>query len=366
MPRTDTISLPDDVESLRAMVVALQQQVASDQEALESKQKALESERSQNTTLKQLIAALEQELATLRRMQFGKRSAKLDEKIHQLELMLEDLGATVSDRPQTPEPEPERVAQRNRVRQSLPEFLPRETIEHGEQAACEQCGNTLTHIGEDISEQLEYVPASFRVIRHVRPKYSCACCQSIVQAPAPSRPIHRGYAGLGLLAHVAVAKYADHLPLYRQSAIYAREGVTLERSTLADWIGQICHLLRPLNNALNHYVMSGSKVHGDDTPVPVLQPGRKTTKVGRLWGYLRDDRPAGCDDAPAVWFSYSPDRKSKWRLEHLECWRLLQITRSMRWKTYCPGTWNYPVLQRDRRTLTMHRRLDKNSNWLVI
>lgn len=128
----------------------------------------------------------------------------------------------------------------------------------------------MSLIGEDVSEQLEYVPASFRVIQHVRPKYSCGCCDCIVQAPAPSRPISRGYAGPGLLAHVAVAKYADHLPLYRQSLIYAREGVILERSTLADWIGQICRLLRPLDDALNRYVMAASKVHGDDTPVPVL------------------------------------------------------------------------------------------------
>ena len=138
----------------------------------------------------------------------------------------------------------------------------------------------LKHLGEDVSEILEYVPARFKVIRQVRPKLACACCERIVQAEAPSRPIERGIAGPGLLAHVLVSKYCDHLPLYRQSEIYAREGVELERSTLADWVGGTSTLLAPLVEALRRHVMSATKLHADDTPVPVLAPGNGKTKTG--------------------------------------------------------------------------------------
>ncbi len=131
-----------------------------------------------------------------------------------------------------------------------------------------------------------------------------------MQAPAPSRPIDRGMAGPGLLAHVLTAKFADHLPLYRQSVIYAREGVELERSTLAKWVGESSALLAPLVEVLRRYVISADKLHGDDTPVPVLAPGTGKTKTGRLWTYVRDDRPSGSLDSPAVWFAYSPDRKT--------------------------------------------------------
>jgi transposase len=175
----------------------------------------------------------------------------------------------------------------------------------------------LSKLGEDVSEVLEYVPARFKVIRHVRPKLSCTKCDAIVQAQAPSRPIERGLAGPGLLAHVLVSKYADHLPLYRQAEIYAREGVELERSTLADWVGATSELLKPLHEALRRYAMSGHKLHADDTPVPVLAPGAGKTKLGRLWTYVRDDRPAGDVAAPAVWFAYSPDRRGEHPHRHL-------------------------------------------------
>jgi transposase len=179
----------------------------------------------------------------------------------------------------------------------------------------------LSKLGEDVSEMLEYVPASFFVVRHVRPKLSCTKCDHIVQAAAPTRPIARGIAGPGLLAHVLVSKYADHLPLYRQSEIYARHGVELERSTLADWVGGTSELLDPLVETLRRYVMAAGKVHADDTPVPVLAPGNGKTKTGRLWTYVRDDRPAGDTAAPAVWFAYSPDRKGEHPEQHLRQFR---------------------------------------------
>lgn len=155
------------------------------------------------------------------------------------------------------------------------------------------------------------MPASFRVIRHVRPKLACTGCDHIAQAPAPSRPIVRGLAGPGLLAHVLVAKFCDHLPLYRQSVIYAREGVDLDRALLADWVGASSALLDPLVEAVRRHVMTGTKLHADDTPVPVLAPGNGKTKTGRLWTYVRDDRPAASTVPPAVWFAYTPDRKGE-------------------------------------------------------
>jgi len=210
-------------------------------------------------------------------------------------------------------------APRKPARRPLPADLPRETETIApEHQACPDCGGTLRHLGEDVSETLEYVPARFKVIRTVRPKLSCAGCSQIVQAPAPSRPIDRGLAGPGLLAHVLVAKYADHLPLYRQSEIYGREGVELDRSTLADWVGGASRTLQPLVDALKKYVLGAEKLHGDDVPVPVLEPGNGKTKTGRLWTYVRDDRPAGSEAAAAVWFAYSQDRKGEHPAGHLQ------------------------------------------------
>lgn len=323
MPAPETAAaLPEDVAALQAMVAALREELTADRSALEA-------ERAQGRALREHIALLEQQLAALRRNRYGRRSERRDEqaddeKADGLELSLEDLEASAGELPALePEPEEEEAASpasprgQLRRRRTLPPELPRETIEHGVRDACSDCGGALTRLGEDVSEQLEYRPASFRVIRHVRPKYGCRCYQAVSQAPAPSRPIERGMAGPALLAHVAVAKFADHLPLYRQSVIYAREGVTLSRSTLADWLGQVSALLRPLDEALRRHVLGGAKVHADDTPVPVLQPGRGTTKTARLWGYVRDDRAAGEATPPAVWFAYSPDRKGRHPGEHL-------------------------------------------------
>ena len=255
-------------------------------------------------------------IAKLRRMQFGRKSEKLDRQIEQLELRLDELQATQAENtaashiPAGAAPIANVAAKP--ARKPLPEHLPREVRTYPpKQKACPDCGGELKFLGEDISEILEYVPARFKVIRQVRPKLACACCERIVQAAAPSRPIERGVAGPGLLAHVLVSKYCDHLPLYRQSEIYAREGVELERSTLADWVGGTSQLLAPLVEGLRRHVLSATKLHADDTPVPVLAPGNGKTKTGRLWTYVRDDRPAGDATPAAVWFAYSPDRKGE-------------------------------------------------------
>jgi transposase len=168
---------------------------------------------------------------------------------------------------------------------------------------------------------LEYRPGSFRLVRHVRPKLVCRRCERIVQSEAPSRPIARGLAGPGLLAHVLVAKYADHLPLYRKSEIYAREGVALDRSTLAGWVGGVCALLQPLDEALAKETFTAGKLHTDDTPVPVLAPGHGKTRTGRLWVYVRDDRTAGDSTPPMVLFRYSADRKGERPRAHLQSFK---------------------------------------------
>jgi transposase len=260
----------------------------------------------------------------LKRMHFGHKSEKLDRKIEQLELRLEELETTeIADPVAVPASAPEAGAMPNKpVRRPLPESLPRTTKTHApKHAACPDCGGKLRALGEDVAEVLEYVPSHFEVIRLVRPKLSCTCCERILQEAAPSRPIDRGLAGPGLLAHVIVSKFADHLPLYRQAEIYAREGIDLDRSTLAGWVGGVSRTLEPLVEELRRYVMSTSKLHGDDTPVPVLAPGNGKTNTGRLWTYVRDDRPAGDETAPAVWFAYSSDRKGEHPEGHLGSFR---------------------------------------------
>jgi transposase len=262
-------------------------------------------------------------------MKFGRSSEKLDQQIEQLELRLEDLETAEaakqsSEASSVPSSAP--APKRRPARKPLPAHLPRETQTHEPaQTACPKCGGQLDKFGEDVSEILELVPASFKVIRIVRPKCRCASCNQFMQEPAPHRPIERGLAGPALLAHVIVSKYSDHLPLYRQSEIYGREGVELERSTLAQWVGGASQTLEPLVDALQRYVLHASKLHGDDIPIPVLAPGNGKTSTARLWTYVRDDRPAGSTDAPAVWFAYSPDRKS----EHIEAALLLGLARRL-------------------------------------
>ena len=304
--------LPDleklDAEALRALV-------REQQEKLQSREDELQR-------LRLLILKLQ-------RLNFGRKSEKLGRQIEQLELQLEELQTNRSEsqpvsetQPETPVPTAAPAPATRPARRPLPAHLPRHKKTHEpKQTNCPDCGKDMKKVGEDVSEMLEYVPAQFVVLQQVRPKYSCPRCQRMVQAAAPSRPIARGLAGAGLLAHVVVAKYADHLPLYRQAEMYERIGVELERSTLADWVGGVSYALGPLVEALRQYVMKAGKLHADDTPVPVLAPGTGKTKTGRLWGYVRDDRPAGDTAPPAVWYAYSPDRKGEHPQQHLREFR---------------------------------------------
>jgi transposase len=265
------------------------------------------------------VESLRLQLEKLRRMLFGRSSEKVRQEIEQLELRLEDLESARAERLHSSEAPRATIAREPRGSRSLPDHLPREIERHlPEHDCCPECGGGLRLLGEDVSEVLERIPASYKVIRHVRPKYSCGRCQHIVQAPAPSRPLERAMAGPTLLANVLVSKYCDHLPLYRQAEIAARQGVELERSTLAEWVGGTSSLLQPLVEAVRRHVMAAEKLHADDTPFPVLAPGTGKTKTGRLWTYVRDDRPAGDQRPPAVWFAYSPDRKGEHPREHLK------------------------------------------------
>jgi transposase len=308
--------LPNDVEALKGLILKHSAALAERNATLAERNAKLEAAEALLLFQKLELEKLRFQIACLKRIKYGRSSEQLDRELTQMQLSIEDLEASLAAKPLEVRPAPKESSEKP-ARRALPEHLPREEIVHENPRACLACGGQLRPLGQDASEMLEYVPGHFRVIRHVRPKLSCAACQKIVQPEAPSRPIARGVAGPGLLAHILVSKYCDHLPLYRQSKIYARENIDLPRSTLADCVGGSSALLEPLVNALGRYVLSAQKIHGDDTPVPVLCPGRGTTKQGRLWTYVRDDRPAGSEDPPAVFFRYSPDRKGERPQAHL-------------------------------------------------
>ena len=311
--------LPDDPVALKAIILA-QRETAT---RLEASVKAYEA----------LVQALKVRIAKLNRQKFGRSSEKIEREIEQLELALEALEVKVAADDMRPDPEDaplpaaepdEALSQpRRRGKPRIADDAPREraVLDPGE--ACPECGGELRLLGEDISEMLEFVAAKLKVVETVRLKKSCRRCERIAQEPAPSRPIPRGMAGPGLLAHVLVAKYDDHLPLYRQGEIFARMGADIPRSTLIDWCGLATATLRPLAERIRQSVFSCGRLHADDTPIRVLDPSKKTNggnrgvKEGRIWTYLRDDRPWGGADPPAVAYLFSPDRKGEHPRRHL-------------------------------------------------
>jgi transposase len=249
---SDAIDLSDNSDDLRSMMAALQEQLAASKQALEAERAAYQATSSrlnaannglQLTALQ--IEKLKVQIARLRRMKFGQSFEKLTLQADQLELTLEDMEAEHAHALSVVEnnegAETPARARRKPKRSPLPDHLPRDEVIHPAPDAdgCSVCGGAMAKLGEDVTEVLDYVPGRFRVVRHVRPKLACGCCDAITQAEAPALPIPRGRASAGLLAHVVVSKFADHLPLYRQSEIYRREGVDLSRSTLADWLGQV-------------------------------------------------------------------------------------------------------------------------------
>jgi len=295
--------LPNNIEALKRLV--LEQQALIDQRQME-------------------IERLRLILARLQRERYGRSSEVLDQEIEQLELTLEEAEETHAAIQMKLDSERE-VPAAKPVRQELPSHLPREPKTHEAPVApgctCPDCGGALRAMGEDVTEVMERVPERFMVVQHIRPKFSCASCQKIIQAPAAKRPFAGGMAGASVIAHVLVSKFCDHTPLYRQNQIYARDGVEIPRSTQSEWVGQATALFNPLVNAVIRHVLGGYKVHADDTPVPVLCPGKGTTKTGRLWVYVRDDRNSGDHTPPAVVFRYSPDRKAIYPNQHLESFK---------------------------------------------
>jgi transposase len=296
-------SLPDDAGTLKAMLIA---------------------ERVQNERLRQIIKELQ-------RHRFGRRAETLPE--DQMLLGLEDVEqAAASEEVAAEAADPAERANRTTKRQmnkgSLPKHLPRvEMVVDIVDRTCPCCGKPLHRIGEDIGERLDIVPAQFRVLVVRRPKYGCRACENVVvQAPAPARLIEGGLPTEATVAQVLVAKYADHLPLYRQAQIYARQGIELDRSTLADWVGRAAFLLRPIHQRLLAALKGSAKLFADETTAPVLDPGRGRTKLGQLWAYARDDRPWRGTDPPGVAYVYAPDRKAERPISHLAGFKgILQV-----------------------------------------
>lgn len=257
------------------------------------------------------IAKLEHQLAGHNRHRFGSKSESLD----QLQLRLEEEETAAAQVAGAEAPDGDAKGQKVKPkRKPLPPELPRidQVLTPGE--AC-TCGGQLRAIAKDVTEELEYVPGRFVVNRIVRPRMACRDCDRIVQSALPSRPIERGRPGPGLLAHVLVSKYADHCPLYRQSQIYGREGIDLDRSTLADWVGRSAALLEPLAEAIGRHVQAGQAIFADDTPIKIQAKGKCAT--ARVWTYVRDERPSGGADPPAAWYRFTSNRKGRHPSAHL-------------------------------------------------
>ena len=300
-------TIPDDVAALRA--------------ALAAEQLARREAEARASGAEAMVAHLKLLIVKLRHEQFGASSERGRKLLDQLELQLEELEAEAAEDETALDPDPAgsrtmpgRV-RRKPVRGPLPTHLPRERVVIPGPTACPCCQGRLSKLGEDVTETLELVPRRWKVVQTVREKLVCRACETISQPPAPFHPIARGRAGPELLATILDAKFAQHLPLTRQSETFAREGIELDTSTLADWVGACTATLSPLVALIRAHVMAAERLHGDDTTVPVLARGKTTT--GRLWTYVRDDRPFAGPAPPAAVFHYSPDRRGEHPQRHL-------------------------------------------------
>ena len=268
------------------------------------------------------IASLKLMIEKLRRELHGQRSERKQRLLDQMELQLDELKASATEDELAAERAAAETTQvkgftrRRPARKPFPEHLPRERVVVPAPSACECCGSAkLSKIGEDVTETLEVVPRQWKVIQTVREKFTCRACEKISQPPAPFHPTPRGWAGPSLLAMILFEKYGAHQPLNRQRERYAREGVDLSLSTLADQVGACTVALKPLHDLIAEHVLAAERLHGDDTPVPVLARGK--TATGRAWVYVRDDRPFGGPDPPAALFRYSRNRSGDHPVEHL-------------------------------------------------
>lgn len=299
--------LPDDIEQLKALLVAQQAVIVRLSGEITGYAREIDSLRTLVAKLQRMLFGRSSEK---NREKIEKKIAQAEKRITELQYRFGEAQSQLTSMAGDTEPK----ASDSSVRKALPATLPRDRqVISPAETECPVCSGKLKPLGESISEQLDIINTAFRVIETVRPKLACSRCDGIVQAPLPPKPIERSYASPALLARIIMAKFAEHLPLYRQSEIYGRQGVELHRN----WVDIMGEQLRPLYDELNHYVLMPGKVHADDTPVNVLEPGQGKTRTGRLWVYVRDDRNAGSTMPAAVWSSYSPDRKGIHPQQHL-------------------------------------------------
>jgi transposase len=321
----DQNNLLFEVESLQQRIFILtneKQLLISEKTSLVIENLSLNEQYKLLISEKEILLAdnerLQEQLTLLRAKSFGKSSEKLKKQIEDVELKIEENEAILGFSSENAFSEEEGEEKKRPRRQKLPEHLTREEIILKE-TICSECGGEeFRKIADDVSEVLEYVPSSFKVMRYIRPRCVCIACEKIVQAYPASKAIDKGKAGAGLLAHVLVQKYCNHLPLYRQCEIYKREDIEISRTTMAGWVGGCSKLLEPLIKELRKYVFASSQIHTDDTPIKVLAPGFGKTKTSRIWTYVRDGRGHGDQSNPAVCYYYSPDRKGIRPAEHLK------------------------------------------------
>jgi transposase len=317
--------VPDDVEALKAL---LRTAVRQAEEAIRRANEAeaeLAAAKARASATEALIAHLKLQIARLKREQYGPSAERSRRLLDQLELQLEELEASASEDDLAAESAAAKTtsvaafSRKRPARKPFPEHLPRERVVLPAPCACPACGGTrLSKLGEDVTETLEVIPRQWKVLQTVRERFSCRDCETITQPPAPFHVVPRGWAGPSFLAMLLFEKYGQHQPLNRQAERFAREGVPLSLSTLADQVGAVTFALMPLYRRIEAHVLSAERLHGDDTTVPVM--AKVKTDVARLWVYVRDDRPFAGADPPAALFHYSRDRRGEHPRAHLASW----------------------------------------------
>jgi transposase len=317
--------LPDDAEVLKALLATALQKLDQVEQRAASVEAELANARARESATQALISHLKLQIAKLRREQYGASAERTERLLAQLELQLEDLETDAAEDDLAAEAAVAKATnvapfeRRKPVRKPFPEHLPRERIVVPAPCSCPACGSDrLSRLGEDVTETLEVIPRSWKVIQTVREKFACRECEKITQPPAPFHVTPRGWAGPSFLAMLLFDKYGQHQPLHRQAERFASEGVPLSISTLADQVGAACLALMPIFRLIEAHVLAAERLHGDDTTVPVMAKGK--TATGRLWDYVRDDRPFGGSDPPAVIFHYSRDRRGDHPRGHLATW----------------------------------------------
>ena len=315
----------DDFEALKAALASMRSERDEARVERDEAQAEAAMAKAERSEAQALIAHLKLMIAKLKREQFGVTSERSSRLLDQMELQLEELEASATEDELAAEKAARATttvkafARKKPSRQPFPEHLPRERVVIASPTACACCGGTrLSKLGEDVTETLEAIPRQWKVIQTVREKLSCRDCETIAQAPAPFHVLPRGWAGPSLLAMIVFEKFGQHQPLNRQAERYAREGVPLSLSTLADQVGGVACVLAPLHQRIQAHVLAAERLHGDDTTVPVLAKGR--TDIGRLWTYVRDDKPFGGAAPPAAVFYYSRNRKGEHPQAHLQSW----------------------------------------------